>query len=209
MIIKICGIKNYDTLKCCIKNNIDFFGMIFYKKSSRNIPLQKAKILQKNSKQSKIKGVGVFVNQDLDSINNYIENLQLKFIQLHGQENNEYIKKVKEMNVKIIKKISIEKKDDLKDISVYRDADYFLFDYKPMKNELPGGNAKSFDWNIIKSLKIEKPWFLSGGINLDNIELIKNEIKPIGVDLSSGVEKELGIKDNQIINNFIEKLKNA
>ena len=113
------------------------------------------------------------------------------------------------MNVKIIKKISIEKKDDLKDISVYRDADYFLFDYKPMKNELPGGNAKSFDWNIIKSLKIEKPWFLSGGINLDNIELIKNEIKPIGVDLSSGVEKELGIKDNQIINNFIEKLKNA
>ena len=60
-----------------------------------------------------------------------------------------------------------------------------------------------------KNIKIDKPWFLSGGINLDNIETIKTEIKAFGIDLSSGVEKKLGIKDNQIINNFIGKLNNA
>ena len=58
-------------------------------------------------------------------------------------------------------------------------------------------------------MKTDKPWFLSGGININNIQQILNDINPFGVDLSSGVEKELGIKDNHIINNFIEKLKNA
>ena len=74
---------------------------------------------------------------------------------------------------------------------------------------MPGGNSKSFDWNILKSLKTDKPWFLSGGININNIQQILVEINPCGVDLSSGVEKELGIKDNRIINNFIEKLNHA
>ena len=94
-------------------------------------------------------------------------------------------------------------------------SDEFLVEKKsPLKippefNELPGGNAKSFDWNIIKNFQIDKPWFLSGGVKIDNIQLIKSKINPSGVDLSSGVEKELGIKDNQIINNFMEKFNNA
>ena len=78
-----------------------------------------------------------------------------------------------------------------------------------LKGELPGGNSKSFDWNILKNLETDKPWFLSGGINSNNIKQILNDINPFGVDLSSGVEKELGIKDNRIINSFIGKLKNA
>ena len=78
-----------------------------------------------------------------------------------------------------------------------------------MENELPGANAKSFDCNILKNFKTNKPWFLAGGINIKNIQEILNYINPFGVDLSSGVEKELGIKDNEIINNFIDKLKNA
>ena len=98
---------------------------------------------------------------------------------------------------------------DLNKIDKYESVDYFLFDYKPLKGELPGGNSKSFDWNIIKNLKTKKQWFLSGGINTNNIKQIIDDINPFGVDLSSGVEKELGIKDNHIINNFIDKLKNA
>ena len=74
---------------------------------------------------------------------------------------------------------------------------------------MPGGNSKSFNWNILKDLKINKPWFVSGGININNIQQILQDINPFGVDLSSGVEKELGIKDNRIINNFIEKLNDA
>ena len=209
MIIKICGIQNQDTLICCENNSINFFGMIFYPKSARNITIENANKLNKISEKLNINGVGVFVNKDINELEEIIKYVNLKYVQLHGSEDELYIKNLKKLGVKIIKSISVSNEDDLKKINNYQTADYFLFDYKPKKNELPGGNSKSFDWNILKSLKTDKPWFLSGGINLDNIQQILVDINPCGVDLSSGVEKELGIKDNRIINNFIEKLNHA
>ena len=209
MIIKICGIKDEETLICCEKNKVKFFGMIFYSKSPRNISIKNAFNLQKISEKLNIDGVGVFVNNDINELEVIIKKINLRFIQLHGSEDETYISHLKKFGVKIIKTISLSNKNDLEKINKYASADYFLFDYKPLKDELPGGNAKSFDWNILKDLKINKPWFLSGGINVNNIQQINDNINPFGVDLSSGVEKELGIKDNQIINNFIEKLKNA
>ncbi len=209
MIIKICGIKSIETLRCCENNNINFFGMIFYNKSPRNITFDDALLLQNEAKTLSIKGVGVFVNEEINIINKYISDLHLRYIQLHGEEDNSFMNQLKKNQIKIIKKISISEKKDLSNIKNYNLADYFLFDYKPNNYELPGGNAKSFDWRIIQNLKLDKPWFLSGGIKLENIEEIKSKIKPFGIDLSSGVEKELGIKDNGIINNFMEKLKYA
>ena len=209
MIIKICGIQNEDTLICCEKNKVDFFGMIFYSESPRNISLEKACILQNISSNLKINGVGVFVNRKINELEDIIKNLKLKFVQLHGSEDNDYVKILKKLDVKVIKSISIDNKNDLNIINKYNNVDYFLFDYKPLKGELPGGNSKSFDWNILKNLETKKQWFLSGGINTNNIQQILGDINPFGIDLSSGVEKELGIKDNRIINNFIGKLKNA
>ena len=209
MITKICGIKNEDTLICCEDNSVDFFGMIFYPKSPRNISIEVASNLQKKSENLNINGVGVFVDKNIYEIEDIIKKVRLKYVQLHGSEDEEYIKTLKRIGVKVIKSISISNINDLKNVSNYNSSDYFLFDYKPMKNELPGGNAKSFDWNILKNLNTNKPWFLSGGISINNIQEILNDINPFGVDLSSGVEKELGIKDNHIINNFIDKLKNA
>ena len=209
MITKICGIKNEDTLICCEDNSVDFFGMIFYPKSPRNISIEDASNLQKKSENLNINGVGVFVNKNINEIEDIIKKVRLKYVQLHGSEDEEYIKTLKKIGVKVIKSISLGNKNDLKNINNYNSADYYLFDYKPVKGELPGGNAKSFDWDIINNLKTNKPWFLSGGINIKNIQKILNDINPFGIDLSSGVEKELGIKDNHIINNFIDKLKNA
>ena len=209
MIIKICGIQNEDTLLCCEKNRVNFFGMIFYHKSPRNISFENASVLQHISQDLNINGVGVFVDRDIGELAEIIKNLKLKFIQLHGSEDEQYIKTLKKMNIKIIKSISISNLSDLNKIDKYKSVDYFLFDYKPLKGELPGGNSKSFDWNILKNLKTDKQWLLSGGINTNNIRQILEDINPLGIDLSSGVEKELGIKDNRIINNFIGKLKNA
>ena len=209
MIIKICGIKNRETLLCCENNNINFYGMIFYPKSPRNITIQNASNLQKISRDLKINGVGVFVNKNINEVEEIIKRIKLGFVQLHGSENDTYIKNIKKTGVKIIKSISISNKNDLSKISKYKNVDYYLFDYKPLRGELPGGNAKSFDWDILKNLETDKPWFLSGGINIFNIGQIIDNINPFGVDLSSGVEKELGIKDNHIINNFIGKFKNA
>ena len=209
MYIKICGVKSTETIQCCESNKVNFFGMIFYPPSPRNITKEQAKKLQNFSKNLKIKGVGVFVNENISNLISLTNNIKLNFVQLHGNEDNEYVKEIKKLNVKIIKKISVKNENDIKQIEKFENVDYFLFDYKPETNELPGGNAKTFDWKILQNLTTNKPWFLSGGINMKNIELIKTEIKPFGIDLSSGVEKELGIKDNQIINNFIGKLKNA
>ena len=209
MIIKICGVQNKETLICCEKNNIDFFGMIFYEKSPRNISLENAFFLQNFSINLKINGVGVFVNKNINQLEKIIKDIKLKFVQLHGSEDEKYIRSLKKIGVKVIKVISVRNKNDLSKVENYKSADYFLFDYKPLKGELPGGNAKSFNWNILKNLKINKPWFVSGGINVNNIEQILQDINPFGLDLSSGVEKGLGIKDNRIINNFIGKIQNA
>ncbi len=209
MYIKICGVKNIETLQCCEKNKVNYFGMIFYPASPRNITIEQATKLQNLSKNLNINGVGVFVNESIHNLKNLINNIKLNFVQLHGNEDGEYVRELKKLNIKIIKKIAVKNEIDIKQIEKFENVDYFLFDYKPETNELPGGNAKTFDWKILKNLTINKPWFLSGGINIENIELIKTEIKPFGIDLSSGVEKELGIKDNQIINNFIGKINNA
>ena len=87
MIFKICGLKKKETLICCEENSVDFFGMIFYEKSPRNINIDDAKILTNLSKKFKIKPVGVFVNHNINDLKNIIITLNLEYIQLHGDEN--------------------------------------------------------------------------------------------------------------------------
>ena len=203
MIFKVCGLREKDSLIGCEANNVDFFGMIFYKTSPRNISRDKAKELVEFSKNLAIKPVGVFVNHEISDLKDIIRFLNLKFIQLHGDENQSYINEIKnEFELKIIKKISIKNQSDLDEINDIKNIDYLLFDYKPKLNELPGGNAKSFDWNLLNGVTIKLPWFISGGINESNIKNIQKTINPHGIDLSSGVEQSLGIKSNKKINNL-------
>ena len=203
MIFKICGLREKDSLICCEANKVDFFGLIFYEKSPRNINRNKAKQLVEFSKNLSIKPVGVFVNHKISDLKDIIRLLNLKYIQLHGEENQSYINEIKKaFKLKIIKKISIKNQSDLNKINDIENIDYLLFDYKPKSNELPGGNSRSFDWSLLKGVKIKVPWFVSGGINESNIKNIQKTINPNGIDLSSGVEQSLGIKSNKKINNL-------
>ncbi len=206
MLFKICGLKNRESLLCCEENKADFFGMIFYKKSPRNITLNEAKTLINISKELKIKPVGVFVDHEINNLKKIISSLGLKHIQLHGSEDQLYIDEIKrQFGVKIIKKISINNSEDLNIINKFKNIEYLLFDYKPLKYELPGGNSKSFDWNLLKGKEIKLPWFISGGINEENIKNIQNLLNPNGIDLSSGVEVSKGIKSNSKINSLFKK----
>ena len=206
MIFKICGLKNIESLLCCEENNVNFFGMIFYEKSPRNITFNEAKTLISTSKNMKIKPVGVFVDLQINQLKKIITSLNLKYIQLHGNEDQLYIDEVKkQFDVKIIKKISIKNSKDLDIIYKFKNIEYLLFDYKPDNNELPGGNSKSFDWNLLKDQQIKLPWFISGGIDETNIKKIQNLLNPNGIDLSSGVEVSKGIKSNTKINNLFKK----
>lgn len=206
MIIKICGVKNIETINCCEKNGINLFGLIFYENSPRNVTFDIAKKLVDYANNLKINSVGVFVNKDIEDLIKIISNLKLNYIQLHGDEDQKYINIIKKkFNIKVIKKISVATIKDLNQINKYDEVDYYLFDYKPLKKELPGGNAKSFDWTLLKEIKLNKPWFLSGGIDEKNINILKNSTNPDGIDLSSGVEEAPGIKSELKINNFIKK----
>ena len=203
MIFKICGLREKDSLICCEANKVEFFGLVFYEKSPRNINHNKAKQLVNFSKNLSIKPVGVFVNHKISDLKNIIRLLNLKYIQLHGEENQSYINEIKkEFKLKIIKKISIKNQSDLNKINDIENIDFLLFDYKPKSNELPGGNSKSFDWSLLKGVTIKLPWFISGGINESNIKNIQKTINPNGIDLSSGVERSLGMKSNKKINNL-------
>jgi phosphoribosylanthranilate isomerase len=206
MLFKICGLKNKESLFCCEENNADFFGMIFYEKSPRNINLNDAKTLIDISKELRIRPVGVFVDHEINDLKKIISSLGLNYVQLHGSEDQSYINEIKrQFDVKIIKKISINNSEDLNIINKFKNIEYLLFDYKPVKNELPGGNSKSFDWNLLKGKEIKLPWFISGGINEENIKKIQNLLNPNGIDLSSGVEVSKGIKSNSKINNLFKK----
>ena len=81
-----------------------------------------------------------------------------------------------------------------------------MFDYKSQINELPGGNAKKFNWLLLQNIKINKPWFISGGINISNVEEISKKLIPYGIDISSGVEEKPGIKNSHKINALLKTL---
>tara|TARA_B100000902_G_scaffold343001_1_gene347411 strand:+ start:158 stop:454 length:297 start_codon:yes stop_codon:yes gene_type:complete len=95
MIFKICGLKNKESLFCCEENNADFFGMIFYEKSPRNITFNEAETLIIISKEMKIRPVGVFVDHEINDLKKIISSLNLKYIQLHGNEDQLYIDEIK------------------------------------------------------------------------------------------------------------------
>ena len=203
--IKICGINEIKIIDCCINNGVEYCGLIFYEKSPRFVNLELAKKIINYVYNKKIIPVGVFVNKPLNEIMKIIKKTCLKHIQLHGDEDNNYIKHLKkEFDLKIIKSIGINNKDDLRKMDDLQLSDYFLFDYKPKINELPGGNAKSFDWSLLQNITINKPWFISGGINIDNIEQINKKLIPYGIDISSGVEDKPGIKSSHKINALLK-----
>ncbi len=203
--IKICGINEIKTIDCCVSNEIEYCGLIFYEKSPRFVNLELAKKIINYVYNKKIIPVGVFVNKPLNEIKKIIKKTCLKHIQLHGNEDNNYINQLKkEFDLKIIKSIGINNKDDLRKMDDLQLSDYFLFDYKPKINELPGGNAKKFDWSLLQNITISKPWFISGGINKNNVNKLLENLTPYGIDISSGVEDKPGIKNINKIKDIVE-----
>ena len=202
--IKICGIKNTTILDFCNDLNIDYCGLIFYNKSPRNLNINQASNLINYQRKKNTIPVGVFVNHDLNDLLKLIKITNLKHLQLHGNENDDYISRLKEKNLTVIKAISVKAEKDLKKLELYSQADFFLFDYKSTKNELPGGNAKRFNWSVLKDKNITKPWFISGGIDKNNINELLENLIPYGIDISSGVEDQPGIKNTKKIKEIFD-----
>lgn len=177
----------------------DYLGFIFWEKSSRYFDLEIPKIPES------IKKVGVFVNANLEEILLKIKKYNLNLVQLHGNESPEFCKELKKSTIKIIKVFSVNDDFNFSALEPFEAVcDYFLFD---TKGKLPGGNGITFNWQILKKYHSRKPFFLSGGIGLDDIKNIKKLNLPIyAIDVNSKFEIEAGLKNIELLKSFKNNL---
>ncbi|MFL2900561.1 MAG: phosphoribosylanthranilate isomerase [Candidatus Pelagibacterales bacterium] len=205
--IKICGVKNQEIAEHAINSGASFIGFIFYQKSHRNIAIENCEKILSVIKDLTIP-VAVTVNPD-DKLLDDLLRIGFQYIQLHGQETYEMVERIKlKYNFKIIKAFGISSSKDINELAKYEPfVEYFLLD-SPPQADIQGGTGNKFDWKIIENLSTTKNFFLSGGLNKDNIISAINLKKTSYFDVSSGVEDSEGIKDKQLITEFIDKAKN-
>lgn len=192
--LKVCGLTKLNQIQELINLNVDFLGFIFYEKSPRfvlnHLSFDEIKSINHKGK------VGVFVNETVEKIIEISENAGLDLIQLHGDEDENFVFRLRQTlskDVKIIKVFRIGKTFNFQFSIFNPDVDYFLFD---TDSKAFGGTGQTFDWDILNNLEIPKPYFLSGGISLENFENIKDlNQKPFALDINSKFETEPGIKD--------------
>jgi phosphoribosylanthranilate isomerase len=201
MKLKVCGMKYQDNIKQVAGLQPDYLGFIFYEKSARNFDSESMPQLP-----NAIKKTGVFVDADLDFVVNKIKKHNLQAVQLHGNESPDYCKKVKSEKIEVIKVFSIKDAFDFSVLKPYEAyVDYFLFD---TKGKLPGGNGYTFNWNVLINYPSEKPFFLSGGLGLNEVEDIKKFVKSIAskycyaLDVNSKFEIEPGLKNIKLLEKF-------
>lgn len=205
MKIKVCGITCFEQIQELQSLGADYAGMIFYEGSKRfagnKIGKEKAQI-----RSLQIKKAGVFVNADKKNIEKAIEDYGLNAIQLHGEETPEFCRALKN-KTKLIKAFRISGGEKIEEIveSFEEVCDYFLFDTNTSQY---GGSGKQFDWNILKDVNINKPFFLSGGIGLEDIEKLKkfSHTNFYAADVNSRFEVKPGVKDLKKIKQFIQSI---
>lgn len=206
-LVKICGIRRVEDVEILNKLLPDYAGFVFCE-SKRQVTLKLAEELIKNL-DKKIRPVGVFQNNSLEEVKNTAEMLRLDVIQLHGREDENYIKDLYPFT--IWKNMSIDVKGSLEDLKDKIDkisncnVEAVLVDSSV--GGKTGGTGTSFNWNVLKNLNINKKLVLAGGLSADNINTALECVKPYVVDVSSGVE-ENGVKSFEKIDQFIKKVRN-
>lgn len=204
--LKICGMKVPGNIAQVAQLKPDYIGFIFYKVSKRYIDELPADILQQFSEG--IKTTGVFVDEEIDLVISNAKAYNLAALQLHGQESPEYCLQLKEAlpHVEVIKAFGVDETFDFNSLEAYRDAaDYFLFDTKTSEH---GGSGKVFNWSLLKQYTGEKPYFLSGGIGLEQAAALLEIEDPslYAIDVNSKFELEPGLKDLDKLREFINIL---
>ena len=205
--IKVCGINDEISMQTAIRCKANYIGLVFYENSPRNISLNYSKeLLKAKNRASKI--VALTVNPNDDFLFEIKKNVNPDYLQLHGSENPKRCFDIKKkLNIPIIKGINIKNKFTLTKLTTeFEDiCDILLLD-APSEN-LPGGNGKVFNWDLLKDYKSKKKWMLAGGLNIDNIKEAVDITKATAIDISSGLEIRKGVKDPKLIEDFIIKCK--
>jgi len=206
--IKVCGLKYPENIKQLFDYQPDYMGFIFYSKSPRYCPGFIGKDMMRHFPEP-IQKVGVFVNENMQNILNIVSDYSLNLVQLHGNESVELCAGFKQKGISVIKAFQIDNDFDFKIVVPYKAyCDYFLFDTKSINY---GGSGISFDWNKLKEYDNEKPFYLSGGIDINSIEEIMQlkNLNLFALDINSKFETKPGLKDVESVAAFIQKIRKS
>ena len=204
MKLKVCGMRYDDNIQAIAAIKPDYMGFIFYEGSSRHVSASIPTLYPS------IKKVGVFVNASFDTIVEKINTHNLQAVQLHGEETPELCKSLQAFNIEVIKVFSIKNELNFDVLSPYETVcDFYLFD---TKGPLSGGNGYCFNWSVLKNYPFIKPYFLSGGIGLENVDQLQEFKKSTAasycyaVDVNSKFEVAPAKKDKKSLEKFKQLL---
>jgi len=192
--LKVCGMKYPDNIARLKEAKPDYIGMIFYSKSPRfvggELLFTGTSIFPEGAHK-----VGVFVNAPIWEVINVVDEYKLGHVQLHGDEFPQYCAELRKKGLKVIKAFQVNNSFDFKKVESFEgNIDFALFD---TKTPTYGGSGERFDWTLLKSYKGSVPFFLSGGVDLDDIDQIEAMELPLlyGIDVNSKFEISPGLKD--------------
>ncbi|RYG15184.1 MAG: phosphoribosylanthranilate isomerase [Chitinophagaceae bacterium] len=202
--LKVCGMKHAANIAAVAELHPDYLGFIFYAKSPRFIGEVSAELIKYIP--TSIKTTGVFVNEALETVKTHVLKHNLKAAQLHGNESEAYCRELRLTGIDVIKAFGVGENFNFSRLEGYLNVvDYFLFDTQTPQH---GGSGKVFDWRLLQNYTLDKPYFLSGGIDLNHARHIQEIKDPrlFAIDINSKFEVEPGLKDVEKIEEFINEL---
>ena len=205
LLVKICGLSTRETLDTALVAGADMVGFVFFSPSPRHLSLETARELGRQAKGRAAK-VALTVDADDATLENIVETLQPDLLQLHGKETIARVRDIKaKFALPVMKVIAVETSADLAVLPGYASvADRILFDARAPKGATrPGGLGAVFDWHVLEKLDLQLPFMVSGGLSADNVAEAIHVTRAGGVDVSSGVESAPGVKDAEMIRNFV------
>jgi phosphoribosylanthranilate isomerase len=203
--VKICGITSPDAIDAAVCAGAAYGGLVFHPKSPRFVPLAQALGLGTRMR-GRLKIVALIADLDDDAIATLVKTVRPDFLQLHGTETAKRVAEIRaRFGVAVIKALPVADFLDLDAVSEYENvSDMLMFDARPPSGaERAGGHGAAFDWKILAGRSFAKPWFLAGGLNPENVARAVELSGATQVDVSSGVESALGVKDPTRITAFI------
>lgn len=204
--VKICGLTDAASVAAAGAGGARYAGFVFFDKSPRALAPERAAALIAQL-PAQTESVGLFVDAGDDDIRRVLSVAPLRLLQLHGRETPERVADLRrQTGLPVIKAIGVAQASDLDDALSYEGvADFLLLDAKPPKHsDLPGGNAVTFDWGLLRGARLRKPWLLAGGLRADNLAAAVAATHAPVVDVSSGVEDAPGVKNPAKIAAFLD-----
>jgi len=206
MLIKVCGMIYPDNIKDVARLHPDFMGFEMFTSSPRYVGSLDISALQSLPKS--IKKIGVFVNEELETIVSAVYKYDLDGVQIHGADKVKTCLELKKDKLIVIKAFSVMNIDNFKMTKAYTDVcDFFIFDIR--KDVYGRISEKKFNWNILSEYQGETPFLLKGHMSVDDVHLIKHfkHSKLIGVDINSKFESKLGVKDEEKLKTFMDEIR--